>query len=67
MTTTFAPDARELASRSSDGMHVILLWHPRRDAVSVTVGDSRTGEVYDIPVERERALDAFHHPFAYAA
>jgi hypothetical protein len=66
-TTTPHNEARELASRSSDGMSVVLLWHPREDEVSVNVADSHTGEIFQIPVERHRAMDAFHHPFAYAA
>jgi hypothetical protein len=37
------------------------------DAVSVSVADSETGEYFEFPVERHRALEAFHHPFADAA
>jgi hypothetical protein len=62
-----ADHARELAARVSDGIHVTLLWHPRRDAVSLSVADERTGEIFEFGVPRDRALDAFHHPFAYAA
>jgi hypothetical protein len=58
---------RELASRVSDGIHVTLLWHPKRDAVSLSVTDERTGEIFEFGVPRERAMHAFHHPFAYAA
>ena len=63
----FRSDARELAARESDGIHVLLLWHPRSDEVTVSVDDTRTGQYFELPVERDRALDAFHHPFAYAA
>lgn len=59
--------ARELAARESDGIHVLLLWHPRSDEVTVSVDDTRTGQYFELPVQRDRALDAFHHPFAYAA
>lgn len=58
---------RELASRESNGLAVVLLWHPCDDAVTVSVADSRTGDRFELAVERERALDAFYHPFAYAA
>jgi hypothetical protein len=58
---------QELASRESDGLSVVLLWHPRNDSVTVSVVDSRTGDRFQLAVERERALDAFYHPFAYAA
>jgi hypothetical protein len=58
---------QELASRESDGLSVILLWHRGNDSVTVSVVDSRTGDRFQLAVERERALDAFYHPFAYAA
>ena len=61
------PAARELAARVSDGLHVLLLWHPSADAVTVSVADDRTGHRYESPVARDRALDAFYHPFAYCA
>jgi hypothetical protein len=46
---------------------VRLLWHPREDAVTVSVEDARVGDRFQLAVAPERALDAFHHPFAYAA
>jgi hypothetical protein len=59
---------RELDSRTGDGIHVRLLWHPRDEHVSVAVTDARTGEAFEVPVrEGERALEVFHHPYAYAA
>jgi hypothetical protein len=63
--TTLQP--RELAARESDGLHVLLLWHPDEDAVTVSVEDERAGDRFQISVAPDRALDAFHHPFAYAA
>jgi len=60
-------DTRELAARESDGLHVLLLWHPREDALTVSVEDSRAGDRFQLAVARDRALDAFYHPFAYAA
>jgi hypothetical protein len=59
--------ARELAVRESDGLRVVLLWHPREDAVTVSVEDARADHRFELAVECERALDAFYHPFAYAA
>jgi hypothetical protein len=58
---------RELAARENDGVSVRLLWHPRRNAVNVSVEDSRFGDRFHVAVAAERALDAFYHPFAYAA
>jgi hypothetical protein len=57
----------ELAVRESDGLNVVLSWHPRNGAVTVSVADSRTGDRFRLAVDREHALDAFYHPFAYAA
>ncbi|MFL5980099.1 MAG: hypothetical protein ACJ74D_04805 [Gaiellaceae bacterium] len=61
------PRTRELAARESDGIHVLLLWHPRLDAITVAVEDDRHGDRFQRAVEPDRALDAFYHPFAYAA
>jgi hypothetical protein len=62
-----APQARELAVRESDGIHVRLLWHPNDNAVTVSVEDARVGDRFQLAVAPDRALDAFYHPFAYAA
>jgi hypothetical protein len=61
------PNTRELAARDSDGVHVVLLWNPTDDAVSVSVEDARAGDGFHMQVAPDRALDAFYHPFAYAA
>jgi hypothetical protein len=66
MTST-APHTRELAARHSNGVHVRLLWHPREDAVTVSVEDDRAGDCFELAIAPNRALDAFYHPFAYAA
>jgi len=58
---------RELAARESDGIQVLLLWHPDEDALTVSVEDARLGDRFHIAVARDQALDAFYHPFAYAA
>ena len=59
--------ARELAFRESNGVQVSLQWHAPNDALTVEVEDSRAGQRFAIPVDRCHALDAFYHPFAYAA
>jgi hypothetical protein len=58
---------RELAARESDGIRVRLLWHPRANVVTVSVEDARAGDHFNLAVAPDRALDAFNHPFAYAA
>ena len=58
---------RELARRENDGLAVVLLWDPGENAVTVSVADTRTGDRFQLAVDGSRALDAFYHPFAYAA
>lgn len=59
---------RELDSRVSDGIHVRLLWHAGEDRVSVAVHDTKTGEIFELPVPAgARPLDVYRHPYAYAA
>ena len=58
---------RELAAREYGGVFVRLLWHPRMNAVTVSVEDNRAGDRFQFAVAADHALDAFYHPFAYAA
>ena len=58
---------RELAAREANGLHVRLLWHPHDNAVTVAVEDVLIGDRFQLAVAPDRALDAFYHPFAYAA
>ena len=58
----------ELAHRRNDGIDVTMFWDSRTDQVSVAVNDAKGGEAFEIHVlPGERAMDVFHHPFAYAA
>lgn len=57
----------ELAHRSNEGLDVWLLWRRTDDRVSVVVHDSTTDTWFELEVDRDAALDAFQHPFAYAA
>ena len=61
------PHTRELAARDCDGIHVLLLWHPGENALTVSVEDARVGDCFHLAIAPDRALDAFYHPFAYAA
>jgi hypothetical protein len=66
MTTTLPATTAELDHRVSDGIHVRLLWSPEDDRVLVAVSDARTGDEFTVEVaDRSRALDVFHHPYAY--
>jgi hypothetical protein len=57
---------RELDRRLTGGVEVVLYWHGA-DSVSVSVLDTGTGEEFELEVEPALALDAFRHPYAYAA
>jgi len=66
-TATDRKEPRELASRESNGLAVRLVWGPIDDVVTVSVTDARAGDRFQLVVDRTHALDAFYHPFAYAA
>jgi hypothetical protein len=51
----------------TDGVEVILWWHPRTNGVTVSVSDERTGAYFEIDTDPRCALDTFEHPYAYAA
>jgi hypothetical protein len=59
--------ARELAQRLSGTNEVVLLWHPDNERVEVAVRDRETGVGFALDVAPGRAIDAFYHPYAYAA
>jgi hypothetical protein len=67
MTTTTRTQMRELAHRAADGVEVALLWHTATNALVVAVDDARSGDSFQLAVESAHALDAFEHPYAYAA
>ena len=67
MTATAHITSRELDSRSGDGLDIRLLWNAADGSIVVTVDDARTEEAFVIQVAATDALDAFRHPFAYAA
>ena len=68
MSTPTTCLTRELDHRVSDGIDVRLLWRVHDDRLLVAVSDGRTGDAFSVEVrDSERALDVFHHPYAYAA
>lgn len=62
-----AKRTRELDFRVNDGLEVRLLWHPETNGITVKVYDAKTGDDFDLDVDATDAMDAFHHPYAYAA
>jgi hypothetical protein len=57
----------DLAHRRGDGIDVVLWWTPEDDTVAVEVLHLASDATFEVPVDGSRALDAFYHPFAYAA
>jgi hypothetical protein len=56
----------ELAHRNNDGVDVSLYWDRGAEDLLVYVEDRRTGDHFSLSATRERALDVFYHPYAYA-
>jgi hypothetical protein len=66
MTTTITRRT-ELAHRTSDGIDVYLFWNEPTSRVTVGVHDARGDDSFEFEVDGRHALDAFNHPYAYAA
>jgi hypothetical protein len=58
---------RVLHERKSNDLHVRLLWNSKTDRVHVTVRDRSTGDMFVVVPDPAQALDAFYHPFCFAA
>jgi hypothetical protein len=67
MSKRGSASTRELARRLSGSDEVLLLWHPEIDRVELCVSDVATGEGFHIDVAPRTAMDAFRHPYIYAA
>jgi hypothetical protein len=63
----YASTRIDLANRKGDGIDVTLWWSPDDDSVAVEVLHFASESSFELSVDRARALDAFYHPFAYAA
>jgi hypothetical protein len=57
----------ELAHRASNGIDVSLYWSKATNRVTVEVFDDRFDDGFEFEVDGSDALDAFNHPYAYAA
>jgi hypothetical protein len=58
---------RELAQRLSGTDEILLLWHPAIEQVELSVLNQATGDGFHIEIAPANAIDAFYHPYAYAA
>jgi len=56
---------RELAHRATGGIEVTLYWDARDDSTLIEVWQPATAEILTFGVARDRALEAFYHPFAH--
>jgi hypothetical protein len=57
----------ELHHRANDGIEVSLLWNRADNSLTVILVDTRLNRCFELPVAGKDALDAFNHPYAYAA
>jgi hypothetical protein len=57
---------KELAYRNQNGLEVTLLWDSTSNEVCVNVIDHLDDTGFRLPIAGQLALDAFHHPYAYA-
>jgi hypothetical protein len=67
MTTRTINRRTELAHRASGGIDVYLFWNEPTSRVTVGVLDARGDDGFEFEVDGRHALDAFNHPYAYAA
>jgi hypothetical protein len=67
MTTKELIERRELAHRSNDGIEVTLFWSKASNRVTIAVYHARSATALEFDVDGADALDAFNHPYAYAA
>jgi hypothetical protein len=67
MTTTESNERRELAHRAANGIHVRMFWSKPANRVTIEAYDSRADEMIEFEVEPDAALEAFNHPYGYAA
>jgi hypothetical protein len=66
-TTPTRKHVRELAERTSNGTVMRLFWLQGTQELWVEICEPEFDVTIVIPAEPDRALEAFHHPYAYAA
>jgi hypothetical protein len=64
--TAMNASLRELAHREQDGLEVTLFWNACSNETSIEVLDHGDETSFLLTVAGHCALDAFHHPYAYA-
>ncbi len=57
-----------LASRTSAGILVVLLWAADTNSTAVVVHDDRTGDGFELLVDADlNPMNVYEHPYAHAA
>jgi hypothetical protein len=64
-TATISHPRRELARRVTSGIEIALYWNAPDNSTIIEVWQPASDETFTYAVARERALDAFYHPFAH--
>ena len=67
MTIKELSERRDLAHRTNDGFDVTLFWSKASNRVTISVFHARSATALEFEVDDADALDAFNHPYAYAA
>jgi hypothetical protein len=67
MTIKELTERRELAHRTNDGIDVTLFWSKASNRVTISAFHAHTSTALEFEVDGADALDAFNHPYAYAA
>ena len=67
MNVVIEEPTRELARRRSGSVEVLLLWHPISNKVELRIHDTSKEEDFGFRVPPGEAMQAFRHPYAYAA
>src|SRR5947209_5668844 len=67
IAATPCTERRELAHRMNSEIEVTLFWSEAANRIIVEARDWRSDEAVEFEVDGDAALDAFNHPYAYAA
>jgi hypothetical protein len=67
MNVVMEEPTRELAQRRTGSVEVLLLWHPISNDVELRIHDTSKEENFGFSVPPGEAIEAFRHPYAYAA
>jgi hypothetical protein len=67
MKVVIEEPTRELAQRRTGSVEILLIWHPISNNVELRIHDTSQKEESGFRVPPGEAMEAFRHPYAYAA